>query len=246
MKRSKGLWGPLLLCDKPSAFNGRVMVTDEDGVRTLYFNTVGGDKQAVYDSREPTRLHLPYVQVMAEVISAVTPCKRVLMLGLGAGTIPTLVAREWADVAQVEVVELDPVVEEVAREHLGVPQLPNLRVTIGDGRAAVEARAAASVDLFVLDAYGPVGQPRALATVEFCRQVQRVIEPARGLVLANVFGSESNTHYRSMLATWEHVFDIVEVVRVPNSSNKILVAQTSLLTPAPRALASPFAPLLKD
>ncbi len=243
MKRSGALFGQTVLCDRPSVFNGRVLVTEVDGVRTLFFNSVLGDRQAVYDVRDPARLHLPYVRVMADVLSAVAPRERVLMVGLGAGTIPSLVARQWAR-ASVEVVEQDPVVEEVARELLGLPELPNLRVTVAEGRGSVAARAAASVDLFVLDAYGPGGQPHALATVEFCREVRRVLEPSRGLVLANVFGSESNARYASMLATWEHVFESVHVVGVPGSSNKILAASLGRIAERkPPALA---VPLLRD
>ena len=234
----------MVLCDRPSAFNGRVLVAEEEGgIRTLFFNSVLGDRQAVYDTNEPTRLHLPYVKVMAEVLSALAPRRRVLMIGLGAGTIPTRVAREWAGTAEVEVVEVDSVVEEVARTHLGLPHLPNLRVTVAEGRASVAARATASVDLFVLDAYGPGGQPHGLATLEFCREVRRVVEPRQGLALANVFGSESNARYPSMLATWEHVFGRVDVVGVPGSSNRILVMGGG----APeRATSSLAVPLLRD
>ncbi len=248
MKMKSSLRCFKVLCDRASVYNHRVMVTEDEatGVRTLFFGSEFADRQAVFDSRNPSALHLPYVRVLSHTVLAMSPKRRVLMVGLGAGTIPSLVAREWGDATCLDVVEIDPVVAETAREHLGFVEAANLHVIVKDGRREVASRSVSSVDLFVLDAYGPQGQPRELATVEFLQEVRRIVEPDKGVVVANVFGSESNARYGAMLASWEHVFEDVLVLGVPDSSNKILVATRGDGRPGGRKNVSYAATLLRD
>jgi len=61
---------------------------------------------------------------------------RILLLGLGGGTIVRLVY-EAIEPESVTAVELDPVVASVAQEYMGLRRLPNLDIRIGDVRRLV-------------------------------------------------------------------------------------------------------------
>ena len=60
----------------------------------------------------------------------------VLVLGLGAGTVPAYVARMRSGCV-VHAVEIDPAMERVARLWFGIRDIPNLHTYVGDGIAIV-------------------------------------------------------------------------------------------------------------
>jgi spermidine synthase len=63
---------------------------------------------------------------------------RVLVLGLGGGTIVRMVYQVTRP-SIVTVVELDPVVAEIASEHMGLGSLPDLEIRVGDARDVLTA-----------------------------------------------------------------------------------------------------------
>ena len=63
-----------------------------------------------------------------------------LLVGLGGGGLPQFV-RDFVPGANIEVVELDPVVLEVAKEWFGFRPDDHLTVTLGDGLERIDALA---------------------------------------------------------------------------------------------------------
>ena len=80
-----------------------------------------------------------------------------------------------------EVIEVDPLVLEAAREHMGLRQLPGLKVRVADGRAALAGRDAAA-DAIVIDAFVGARVPRHLVTTEAFGLYARIAP----LVVANL------------------------------------------------------------
>ena len=164
---------------------------------------------------------LPYVRALAAAVALRPPPRRALVVGLGAGTVPMFLRRAFP-AAEVEVVEIDPTVVEIARTWFELAEDRRLRVTVEDGREYFE-RTRRRWDLVILDAYAENHVPPHLATREFLALVRRRLAPG-GAVLANLWGSSTNQRYASMLRTYQEVFADLWVVRPPHSGNRIVIA----------------------
>ena len=95
----------------------------------------------------------------------------------GAGfTLPRyLLATRRGSRARVH--EVDGELVELARERLGLRTGRDLRVVEGDARVTLAGEATASADLLVGDAFGARAIPWHLSTVEYAREIRRVLRP---------------------------------------------------------------------
>lgn len=176
----------------------------EDGLnRYLRFNRSFQGGMVLRDPFESPFLYTSYAH-LAHVFHP--GIRRVLMIGLGSGTIPKRFTRDYPEVT-VDSIELDPAVVEVAKRFFEVREDARHRVTVQDGRVFVR-RAEARYDLVVLDAYFAEGIPFHLATKEFLEQVRERLTPG-GVVVSNIIGALDgpNSHlYRALHKTYGAVF----------------------------------------
>ncbi|MDP2181860.1 MAG: fused MFS/spermidine synthase [Actinomycetota bacterium] len=184
----------------------RITVTEDETVRHLRFDR--SHQSAIYlDNgyesaiRYPDYLHL--------TVAAKPDAKRVLVLGLGGGT---LVKRMWRDYPQmsIDAVEIDPVVVEVSQRYFGLPDDPRIRVFAEDARRYIQ-RTNETYDIIVIDAYYADGLPFHLTTTEFLGEVKARLAPD-GVVAYNVISSvegDDSKLFRSMYRTaggvWSHL-----------------------------------------
>lgn len=216
----------LILADRPhvvfegeGAF-GRVRVTEgSNGMRTLYTGDARA-RQSVIRPGDPLHLELPYSRVAAIGLAFIPADGRILYVGLGGGAMP-MHAHEVLPAATIDVIEIDPLIVDVAHEYFGFRPDSLLRIHTGDGRAFIESAAPATWDLIVLDAFSDDEIPHALATQEFLTAVQSRLKPS-GVVLSNLW--TANDAYPSMVATYQHVFPGVHLLQVPQRSQVILLA----------------------
>jgi spermidine synthase len=210
-----------VLFDAESEF-GRVRVAEQrTGLRTLYTGEARARQSVAYPSR-PEHLELPYTQVAMVGLGLVPPDGRLLFIGLGGGSMPRFAHRALPN-AQIEAVEIDPVIVNVARRYFGFPEDERMSVHTADGRAYIEQAAPGSYDAIFLDAFSDDEIPLLLATEEFLHAVRRALKPG-GVVVSNLW--TRNRDYESMLATYAAVFAEVTLIRVPRRSQRILVAST--------------------
>ena len=215
--------GSRVIFDDESAF-GRIRVAeDASGLRSLYMGAGRARQSAVYPGR-PKHLEIAYTRA-AMVGLALTPSDgRILFVGLGGGAMP-MYTRQVMPEAQIDVVEIDPMIVDVAQRYFGFQPDSQLVVHTGDGRAFIEQEAAlGSYDLIVLDAFSDDEIPFALTTVQFLEAVRTRLAPG-GVVASNLWSSQGE--YLPMLATYGSVFDQVHLVRVGRGSQRILIASTS-------------------
>lgn len=125
---------------------------------------------------------------------------------------------------QVDVVEPDRKVIEIAREHF---ELDNrVRVFERDGRSHFEYYTG-KYDIIILDAFDDIYIPGDMLSVEFLRLVQKRLQPG-GVLIANCWVSaDFNLHED---ATYLAIFDSLwELRRSPNlDGNRILVCNDDL------------------
>ena len=93
--------------------------------------------------------------------------KRILMIGLGGGTISTYLGRYMPDVT-IDTVEIDPGVITAAKKYFGIRESDEVRYLDGDGRVFLN-RNKQPYDLILFDAFHGGYIPFHLLTKEFFR-----------------------------------------------------------------------------
>ncbi len=215
-----GMAGERVLLKKQSAYNSIVVTEDRQGLRSMYFGNARA-RQSVVKPGDPEHIEARYAQAVPVAFSYVPRPERMLIVGLGGGTVPSFLHLKRPKL-KIDVVELDPDVIEVARSHFGFRDDDTLRAYAGDGRRFIE-QAAVRYDVILLDAFGTDSVPRALTTQEFLRGVRRATSPS-GVVIGNVWGRGDNPMYDSMVRTYREVFDEVWVLDLHDAVNKLVIA----------------------
>ena len=223
----------------------QVRVTElEDGWRALEVNEHRGSFQSLW-APEPGLLGPGYYYDYFSLPPAWSGASEdwdALVLGLGAGTAWRVL--EGALPLGVELgatgVELDPLVIELAREHMGLPQSSEGRRVISgwDARVALGPlrQEGSRWDHVVVDVYAnQVEIPAHLATVEFFTAAQGVLKPG-GWLQVNVGAlGVDDPLVLAMGATLADVFGGPTLaLEVPFSRNVVLCQrhQASVLTPS--------------
>lgn len=196
----------------PAAVRARVgqgvaeLVPDRDrpGAVTLL---VDGTPQSHVDLSEPTHLEFEYQRRLGHALDTLAPPGAplsVVHLGAGALTLPRYVAATRPGSRQ-RVAEIDAGLVDLVRRELPLPRDCRPRVRIGDARAVLAAMPDSSADAVVADVYAGARIPAHLTTVEFLREVARVLRPG-GAYLANLADGGALPFARGQAATVRAVF----------------------------------------
>ena len=135
--------------------------------------------------------------------------RSMLFLGLGGGSAPKRVWRDFPEL-KLQVVELDPVVADVARRFFAVPDDPRLPITVSDARQYL-VKNSARWDVIAIDTFYSDGVPFHLTTREFLELARSRLTPG-GVVVTNVIGSvtgDGSKLFRSVYRTYRSVFPTV-------------------------------------
>ena len=213
---------PSVLYDKASRYS-RIIVTEDDrGLRTLLFEPEGRVRQSVVKPGDPDHLELPYAKVAMVALAMCEAPRRILVVGLGGGTLPSFLRRHYPEAA-IDVVEIDPDIVEVAKTFFGFREDERMRVHVADGREFIERIGQPRYDVIFLDAFGAKSVPPRLTTEEFLQAVRRAVMP-EGVVVGNLWRPSDNPLYDSMVRTYQEVFDDLFVIEVAGDVNNMLFA----------------------
>ncbi len=188
---------------------------DRDGSWVLMVN---GTPQSHVDLTDPTHLEFEYVRRMGHVLDlAAAPgaALDVVHLGGGALTLPRYVASTRPGSRQ-RVIEFDQPLTDLVRDYLPLPRNARVRVREADARAALPTLHPASADVVVTDVFAGARTPAHLTTVEFAREVARVLRPG-GYYAANVADGPPLRFARSQVATLREVFRHVCLLAEPGT-----------------------------
>ena len=178
---------------------------------------------SIVNLADPDDMPVPYTQTFAAALLYPEKVRRILMVGLGAGSVSTYLARAMPDVA-IDVVELDPGVIAAGRKYFGLLETDRVHFIESDGRVYLN-RNKGLYDLILLDAFREQGVPFHLLTREFYSLVKDRLAPG-GAVASNV--EDDTKLHAATVATFGAVFPTVDVYRNkdPDEAELILVATT--------------------
>ncbi|MGQ0569523.1 MAG: spermidine synthase [Armatimonadota bacterium] len=188
--------------EKDSAYH-QISVLEDGLNRYLRFNRSFQGGMVLRDPYESPFLYTSYAHLAHLFHPAI---RRVLMIGLGSGTIPKRFTRDYPDVL-VDSIELDPAVVDVAKRFFEVKEDTRQRIAVQDGRVYLR-RSEAKYDLIILDAYFAEGIPFHLATKEFLELARDHLAPG-GVVASNIIGALEGADsrlYRALHKTHGSVF----------------------------------------
>ncbi|UZN04930.1 fused MFS/spermidine synthase [Cellulomonas sp. S1-8] len=177
---------------------------------------VNGVPSSFVDLDDPGLLDFEYMQqagAVVEVVAARRPDLTVLHLGAGGCALARALAHRHPGARQLAV-ELDGDLARLARDWFDLPRAPQLRLRTGEARAELTRLADATYDVVVRDVFAGDRTPDHLTTLEFTREVRRVLR-AGGVYVANCADRPPLALARTEVATLGAAFAHVGVVAEP-------------------------------
>ncbi|HEU5300089.1 MAG TPA: fused MFS/spermidine synthase [bacterium] len=160
----------------------QIRVTEDGCFRWLHFDASRQGGAALKNMLDSPLVYPDYALLSWLVNPEI---RRVLMVGLGAGTIPRRLLHDFPQVT-VDSVEIDPRVPEVAKRYFDVVENARHRIIVMDGRQHL-LKSNEKYDLIIMDAYNHQGVPFHLTTREFIQLAKRHLTP-NGMIMAHVIG----------------------------------------------------------
>lgn len=227
--RSAAATTPTIVYARDTVYH-RITVTDEGTVRYLKLDNYW---QSALDRERPRRTVFSYVDYLHLPLLFVPQPKRVLLVGLGGGTIPARYVADYPNVV-MEVAEIDPEVVATAQRYFDIRQSDRLRIASRDGRLHLW-QSRGGHDVILTDAYLIDTIPFHLATREFFALARSRLAPG-GVVASNIIGAldgRSSRLFRAIYKTMSQVFPTVYVFPVdygqwgsPSSVRNIILIGT--------------------
>lgn len=223
--------------------------------RILRFNNESAmmsSNRVIYDTLSNKTVAVPqcigfeYVDVLASSLSAILGLEkdtfhtkkgwefRALVVGLGGGSLPQVLARHFP-VATIDVVEIEPAVVASAHEALGMLEAPNINIVVADvvdylNKMAKEEPNA--YDFIFMDAYdAKIHLPESLKGPKFAATVSENLNKKRGTLMMNFIDDIGiypvTETYKAAIKIDEKV-DFAYRVNCEGSGNHLLIASRSL------------------
>lgn len=212
--------------EEASAFS-TIRIRRDGDIRLLTFVRDNGQEavQTRINLSAPHSLQSPYARGMFTSYLYQPNPRRVLIVGLGGGAIVRFLTHYEPD-AQIDAVEIDPVVVKLADQYFGARTGGNVRIHTADAVKFIEATSD-RYDLIMMDAFlrpsgdtDTTGVPKGLKTIEFLQRLKLTLAPG-GVVAFNVNEHESMTEDIAAVTT---AFGHAAVYRCFPARNKVVIA----------------------
>ena len=202
-----------ILLERDSSYH-RLFVAQDDRYRWLRADNIWHTQM---DRKDPQGRGLPYSDYVDLAFLFNPNIRRLLVIGLGGGTVPKRFVRDYPSV-KVDAVEIDPAVIRIAKSYFYVKEGPRLTLHEADGRQFLR-RTNQKWDLILLDAYYADTVPFFLTTREFFTIAKAHLNPG-GVLCNNVIGQAGgprSAFFRSVYRTMDEVFPQVHAFKVADS-----------------------------
>lgn len=202
-----------------------ILIEDKGDMRCLKFNVKSTKtQQSCFLKSQPKKLVFNYTKLLMASLLANPEPKRILIVGLGGGTMSNTLAELYPE-SQIDNVEIDPAVIKVARDYFGFFENDNIKTYAQDGRIFIKRALLKKqhYDWIILDAFNGDYIPEHLLTKEFLQEAKELLTD-NGILSSNTFSLSELYAHES--ATYKAVFgDFYQIANKVNSNRIILVSK---------------------
>jgi spermidine synthase len=181
-------------------------------------------RQSEANLADPDDLPLLYTRAFSLATIYPPEIKRVLVLGLGGGSIPVYLHRFLPE-ATIDVVEIDPGIIAVAKKYFGMRETGRLHLIESDGRVFLN-RHREPYDIIIVDVFTGSYIPFHMMTKEFYQLVRSRLNP-HGVAAINILPAEKL--FASNVRTLKLSFDNLDFF----NSGDAAIEATSVIVTAP-------------
>jgi spermidine synthase len=181
------------------SFYGDLRVVETDVQRLLTVNGIGQNYVNIDGTGAPSA-YLAFLAALPRWRGSPRGDTKALLIGLGAGELVGLLTAQGLE---LDVVELDPRIEALARQHFGLA-LPRERIHFADGRAFVE-RDREKYDYLFMDAFLGEEVPGHLFTRQALHAMRQRLKPG-GVLAINYTTIPGGEDVRAVTRTLQSVF----------------------------------------
>lgn len=223
-------WGELLLLEPPTAdaatlrqqllddTYGKPFIVDDGSQRFLYFNT--RLMQSAMRHAAPNALELRYTQKMVAFLLFCPRPKRLLLIGLGGGSLVKF-CHQHLPGAHLTAVEINPHVIALRAAFAVPPDDARLQTIEGDGAATLRTLDK-GLDIILLDAFDHLGFAPGFADRDFFQTAFDKLS-GKGVLVVNLAGDKRE--YGEVLSAIAEVFDSrTLLISVADDGNHVLFA----------------------
>ena len=206
----------------------------KEQLTTLYLDHL---THSCSDRDNPFRLVYRYIRSYKEIVewkAGKGESFKTLFIGGGGYTFPRFLEARYPK-AEIDVVEIDPVVTQVSQKYLGISLTSKIQTFNEDGRWFVmNCKGEGRYDFIFEDAFNDLSIPYHLTTKEFAMQLKRLLKKD-GLLLTNVIDRfEKGSFLPSYIRTLEEVFgkgDVHLITLGPFQDDRGVVNRIVLTSP---------------
>ncbi|MCX7745137.1 MAG: class I SAM-dependent methyltransferase [Flavobacteriales bacterium] len=179
---------PFTLKSWNSAYSGQIDLILVNGKKVL--NTQHANYS--FDS-----LHRVFQQVLKKHMLQLNPEENILLLGLGGGSVPFIFRREMKITNPITVIEIDPLMIQIAQEEFQIETLGNITIIQADAATWVpncfEQFAIIVIDVFIDDLV-----PEFIQSTDFLKKIKQILLP-NGRLFINTIQREKNKNLTNFL-----------------------------------------------
>ena len=194
-----------------------VQVWEKEDRRELRFGN--HIMQSVFSTVKPDYLVLPYTRFMLLGLLFCTEPKSVLHLGLGGGSLPRWLHKEFPHIQQT-IIEQNSAVIDAARRFFEFPLDKRLSVMQADATQII-TKLKLKYDLIFLDAYGEYGPPEEVTRTDFLQNLSNCLNTG-GWLVGNLWTITGN--FMERREQWKSTFTQLFQARANQKGNIILFA----------------------
>lgn len=218
------LYGDGTLIHQAHSDEGVIEVVDSGDSRSLHFGTY--PRQSSMRISDPSFLELTYTQAMMASLLLNPAPRRVLVVGLGGGSLVKFLLHHFP-ACQIDVVEYRRDVIDVAQRYFGVPvNDARLNIMQADGYLHVSQlfyETDLSYDLLLVDAYDHNGMAASVGVQAFFDACAGIMT-ADGVMSINLWGSDRPTFNTTMQRINQSFEQRSMILPVENKGNVIALA----------------------
>jgi spermidine synthase len=203
-----------------------IRIRRSGSIRTMIFVRDNGEEayESQMNLKSPHLLRFSYLQHMFTSYLIQPEQKKVLIVGLGGGSMVHFLQKHDPQ-CEVDAVEIDPVVVQLAERYFALKRSKNVRLLVADAFDYF-AKNETKYDVIYMDAFlkpsestDDTGVPLRLRTLDFYKQLQSRLNDGGSVV----FNINPHPDMKADLATIAEAFPQAYVFSLPNSEGVVAI-----------------------